>query len=198
MPFAVAMAATSATSALLSGRLGVRWTLVLGLSLAVLGLLSLSTTEVDTAFWQIALGTGVIGLGMGMMMAPASLQISGSVPAQYSSMAGALNSVIRELGGVLGIAVLGTVVSSAYRGDPGLVLPGADLPAAHAAAAAMPPADAQRVLSAADAAFTSAMDRSALVAAGIAFVMAVAVACIRPAPARTTTPAEAELVAQPA
>lgn len=200
MPFAVAMATTSATSALLSKRLGVRWTLVLGLSLAVVGLLSLSTTAVDTAFWQVAAGTAVIGLGMGMMMAPASLQISGSVPAEYSSMAGALNSVIRELGGVLGIAVLGTVVSSAYRGDPGLALD-ADLPAAHAAAAAMPPADAQRVLSAADAAFTAAMDRGALVAAGIAFVMALAVAVIRPAAAATTprsAPAEAAPVPQAA
>lgn len=190
MPFAIAMATTSATSALLAKRLGVRWTLVLGLSLAVVGLLDLATTGVHTDFWKIALGTGVIGLGMGMMMAPASLQISGSVPAEYGSMAGALNSVIRELGGVLGIAVLGTVVSSAYKADPGLVLPGADLPAAHAAAAAMPPADAQRVLSAADAAFTAAMDRGALAAAAIAFLMAVAVAVIRPsAPAPTTSPA---------
>lgn len=199
MPFALAMATTSATSALLSKRLGVRWTLVLGLSLAVVGLLSLSTTGVHTAFWQVALGTGIIGLGMGMMMAPASLQISGSVPAGYSSMAGALNSVIRELGGVLGIAVLGTVVSSAYRGDPALVLPGLDLPAAHAAAATMPPADAARVLSAADAAFTSAMDRGALVAAGLAFLMALAVALVRPAaPAPAVDPASAVLVPQPA
>ncbi|HTJ33498.1 MAG TPA: MFS transporter, partial [Dactylosporangium sp.] len=112
MPFAVAMATTSATSAVVSRRLGVRVTLAVGLLLATAGLLVLATTGVHTPFWKVAVGTGIIGLGMGMMMAPASLQISGSVPPQFASMASALNSVIRELGGVLGIAVLGTVVSS--------------------------------------------------------------------------------------
>jgi len=37
------------------------------------GLLDLATTGVHTEFWKIAVGTGIIGLGMGMMMAPASL-----------------------------------------------------------------------------------------------------------------------------
>ncbi|GAA2636555.1 MFS transporter [Dactylosporangium fulvum] len=209
MPFAVAMAATSATSAPLSARLGVRATLATGLLLATVGLLLLATTGVHTPFWKVAVGTAVIGLGMGMMMAPASLQISGSVPAQYTSMASALNSVIRELGGVLGIAVLGTVVSSAYRSGVGTSTgpAGTDLPTAHAVAATLPGDSAQRLLSTADAAFTTAMDRGALVAAAIAFAMAVVVILVRPsrhaqpAPA-AVTPApvgrEAVLIADPA
>jgi EmrB/QacA subfamily drug resistance transporter len=204
MPFAVAMATTSATSPLFSRRLGVRGTLALGLFLATAGLLDLSITGVDTQFWKIAVGTAVIGLGMGMMMAPASLQISGSVPAQFTSMASALNSVIRELGGVLGIAVLGTVVSSGYRSSVGTDLgpAGTDLPTAHGLAATLPPAAAQHVLDVTDAAFTAAMDRGALVAAGIALLMAIAVLVVRPAAARTGPAAEQapalELAAQTA
>ncbi|GAA3301323.1 MFS transporter [Dactylosporangium vinaceum] len=182
MPFAVAMATTSATSPLISRRLGTRGTLALGLFLATAGLLVLAATGVHTEFWQVAIGTGIIGLGMGMMMAPASLQISGSVPARFASMASALNSVIRELGGVLGIAVLGTVVSSAYRSAVGTDLgpAGTDLPTAHGFAATLPAAQAQHVIAVADQAFTDAMSRGSLIAAGLALVMAVTVLLVRP------------------
>ncbi|MGI5237656.1 MFS transporter [Dactylosporangium sp. CA-139066] len=198
MPFAVAMAATSATSPLITRRLGVRGTLALGLFLATVGLLELATTDVHTAFWRVAVGTAVIGLGMGMMMAPASLQISGSVPPQYASMASALNSVIRELGGVLGIAVLGTVVSSAYRSAVGTDLGPAhdDLPTAHGMAATLPAPAARQVIEVADKAFTDAMDRGALIAAGIALLMALAVLVVRPR--RVATPASEVPAAEPA
>ncbi|WP_432837208.1 MFS transporter [Dactylosporangium sp. CA-092794] len=202
MPFAVAMALTSATSPLITRLLGVRGTLALGLLLAAAGLVQLSTTGVHTRFWVIAAGTAVIGLGMGMLMAPASLQISGSVPARYASMASALNGVIRELGGVLGIAVIGTVVSSAYRSSVGdsIGAAGADLPTAHGVAAALPAPAAQHVIEVADRAFTDAMDRGALIAAGIALLMAVTVLVVRP-PRAATGPAPApapELAAQAA
>ncbi|WP_432975346.1 MFS transporter [Dactylosporangium sp. CA-233914] len=189
MPFAVAMALTSATSPLISRRLGVRGTLALGLSLAAAGLFDLATTGVHTQYWKIAVGTAVIGLGMGMMMAPASLQISGSVPPRFASMASALNSVIRELGGVLGIAVLGTVVSSAYRSSVGTDLgpAGTDLPTAHGMAATLPAPAAQHVIAVTDQAFTDAMARATLIAAGIAAVMALTVLLVRPA--RAAAPA---------
>ncbi|WP_433608395.1 MFS transporter [Dactylosporangium sp. CA-139114] len=206
MPFAAAMAATSATSPLVTPRLGTRGTLALGLLLVTAGLLALATTGVHTEFWRIAAGTAVIGLGMGMMMAPAGLQISGSVPPAFASMASALNSVIRELGGVLGIAVLGTVVSSAYRssvatGSPaGLDLgpAGTDLPTAHRFAATLPAPAAQHVIAVADHAFTHAMSRGALIAAGISLLMALTVLIVRPrrvAPDEVRSP---ELVARTA
>ena len=203
MPFAAAMATTSATSPLISRRLGVRGTLALGLLLATAGLLNLATTGVHTPFWRIAIGTAIIGLGMGMMMAPASMQISGSVPVRFASMASALNSVIRELGGVLGIAVLGTVVSSAYRSAVGADLgpAGTDLPTAHGVAATLPADAARHVLDVANRAFTDAMDRGALIAAGIALLMAIAVLVVRPPAPRVHEPIQEpspELVAVPA
>lgn len=188
MPFAAAMACAAATSPVLTARVGVRAMLAGGLTaiaggLAVLG----STTTPDTPFAALAGEMAVVGFGMGLMMAPAGLEIMASVPPRQSAMASALNGVVRELGGVLGIAVIGTVVSSYYRSamaDEGLVGAAAvaahDLPSAHAVAGRLSPDAARGLTGAADHAFTTAMRHGALVAASIAFAGAVIVACALP------------------
>jgi EmrB/QacA subfamily drug resistance transporter len=175
MPFAVAMAATSGTSNLFTAKLGTRGTLTLGLVLVAAGLGAFSTITVTSPFVVVAVLIAVVGAGMGMMMAPASLQITASVPVRYASMAGSLNSVVRELGGVLGIAVVGSVVSASYRHtmtSPKLPAPisvaGKDLPTAHGVARELPARLAGPLLNHADHAFTSAMNHGTLVAASIA------------------------------
>ncbi|MFI6762214.1 MFS transporter [Micromonospora sp. NPDC050417] len=177
VPFAVAMSVASATSSLTTARLGTARALTIGLLLVAAGLGALATATTDTAFPVIAGFTAIVGLGMGMLMAPASLEINGSVPARYASMASSLQSVIRELGGVLGIAVVGAIVSTHYRSTmadaPSVA--GHDLPSAHAVAAATPPPGAGELLATADHAFTVAMGRGLLVAAGVALVAAIAV-----------------------
>jgi EmrB/QacA subfamily drug resistance transporter len=172
MPFAVAMATTSGTSSLVSKRLGIRGTLTVGLLLVGGGLALLSRSSADSAFAYVAAATAVVGAGMGMMMAPASLEITGSVPQPYASMAGALNSVVRELGGVLGIAVIGTIVSAAYK------------------ATLIGTPDAGRNIAAAPVAFTDAMDRGVMVAAAVAFAAAILmfVGLRRPAPRAVLVP----------
>jgi EmrB/QacA subfamily drug resistance transporter len=176
LPFAVAMAATASTSSLVAGRVGVRASIATGLTLmaAGLGLLSLST--VDTPFWVLAAILATIGSGMGLVMAPASEATMASLPRERAPMASSINSVLRELGGVLGIAVVGSVTSAAYRHDLAGTVPGAarDLTTAHAIAghlAAGPRAD---LLATANHAFTSAMDTGLRVSAAIAVAGAVA------------------------
>ncbi|MDI2130888.1 MFS transporter [Yinghuangia seranimata] len=184
MPFAVAMAASSATSNLVTARLGVRATLTVGLGLIATGLGFLGTTfTTDTPFIALAVVMAVVGTGMGLIMAPASLEITASVPVRYSSMASSLNSVVRELGGVLGIAVVGTVVSSSYRStmsDEPLPAPiaaaGHDLPTAHGIAAHLEPGTAHRLTDVADHAFTTAMTHGVLAAAVLAAAGALLVA----------------------
>ncbi|WP_064741943.1 MFS transporter [Hamadaea tsunoensis] len=177
MPFAVTMATASATSALTTKRLGVRGAVITGLLLVAAGLAALSTTSTGTPFATIAASTAVIGAGMGMLMAPASLEITGSVPGRYAAMAGALNSVTRELGGVLGIAVIGTIVAAGYRSamQDSPTVAGHDLPSAHAVAAHLPADTAAPLLDAANQAFTAAMDRGAVIAAIIAAATALLV-----------------------
>lgn len=197
IPFALAMSATSATSSLTAARLGTARALTLGLLLVTAGLGALATVTTQTAFAVIAGFTAIIGAGMGLLMAPASLEINGSVPAAFASMASSLQSVIRELGGVLGIALVGTIVSAHYRSamSDAPSVAGHDLPSAHAVAAATPPPAADALRATADHAFTVAMSRGLLVAAGVALVAAVAVAVglradrtRRPQPVETDEP----------
>ena len=55
-----------------------------------------------------------MGIGMGLTMAPATEAIMGSLPKAKAGIGSAMNDVVREVGGTLGVAVLGSVLSSGY------------------------------------------------------------------------------------
>ena len=55
-----------------------------------------------------------MGAGMGLAMAPATEAIMGSLPPAKAGIGSAMNDVVREVGGTLGVAVLGSVLASAY------------------------------------------------------------------------------------
>jgi predicted MFS family arabinose efflux permease len=176
LPFALSMAATASTSNLVVNRLGIRNTIAAGLALMGVGLGTLSLTTVGTQFWVLATILAVTGAGMGMVMAPASESTMAAVPREKASMASSINSVIRELGGVLGIAVVGSVVQAAYHGNMQASVPAAsrDLTTAHAIAAHLPTAAGGQLVSAANQAFTTAMDSGMRICAAVAFAGAVA------------------------
>ncbi|MFJ8045646.1 MFS transporter [Kitasatospora sp. NPDC096147] len=193
LPFALAMAATSATSAVTTARFGTRNAVTGGLTLMALGLAGLSLTEVDTPYARLCVAMAVVGAGMGLVMAPASATAMTAIPREKAPMVSAFNGVARELGGVLGIAVVGTVVSAGYRDRLRTALPGvpapadADLPSAHAVAAHLPTGPAARLVEAADQAFTTAMHAGTWTCAGIALAGALAAYLLN----RPATPAPA-------
>ncbi|MGW3608015.1 DHA2 family efflux MFS transporter permease subunit [Micromonospora sp. NPDC005161] len=192
MPFALTLAATSAASATISARLGTRYTVAVGLATVALALVALSQATVGTPYPVLATIMGFIGAGMGMIMAPASTITISAVPQQRSAGASSINSVVRELGGVLGIAVIGTIVASNYRDTMRTsTVPGAneDLAEAHQAAGHLPADVAGWLIADANDAFTAAMNTGTMVAAAIA-AAGVLAALIwlpsRPAPAPST------------
>lgn len=180
LPFALAMAGTAGTSDRVVARLGTRYTIAGGLAVMALGLACMSVATVGTGFVLLALTMAVVGAGMGLIMAPASTASVAALPREKSPMASAMNSVVRELGGVLGIAVIGTVVSAGYRSHLLDALPGApataadDLTSAHVAADALAPARASELIHASHQSFTTAMNTGTLVCALIAALGAVA------------------------
>lgn len=87
--------------------------LVSGTGLLVLGLTSSATVSVVVILFAFAL----VGLGNGQTTAPSTTLIMGSVPRAKSGVGSAVNDLSRELGGALGIAVLGSVLTSIYRSD---------------------------------------------------------------------------------
>ncbi|HEY4853536.1 MAG TPA: MFS transporter [Streptosporangiaceae bacterium] len=208
LPFALAMAAMSPLSPILATRFGTRLVIPAGMALMGLGLLDLSTAGVHTSYPPIALAVAIMGAGMGMVMAPASTIIMTTVPAHQAGAGSAINDTIREVGGALGIAIVGSLAAAVYRSRlthllaarhaPGLVVHTAtsSVAAANVVGQRVGGASGSELVSAAHIAFVNAMAIGVRVAAAAALVSAVAAVFALP---RQRKPAVAVAVApQPA
>ena len=96
-----------------SERLGSRLFMVSGLSLQALALGWLATlTSVDQTYASMVIPFVLAGAGMALVFAPAANAVLSSVHTDEAGQASGATNAIRELGGVLGIAVLATVFTS--------------------------------------------------------------------------------------
>jgi MFS transporter, DHA2 family, multidrug resistance protein len=115
LPAAVTLIAISPRSASLAQRYGAPRVMALGLAVIGGGLGVLSTLSPDTAYPLIAAAVALLGAGVAITVAPATGQIMTSVPLSKAGVGSAVNDTSRELGGALGIAVLGSIANTAYR-----------------------------------------------------------------------------------
>jgi EmrB/QacA subfamily drug resistance transporter len=129
------MPAARAAAPRLTARAGSARTCVLGLVLAAGGLVLLSTLRADSPYWPLLCGLVVLGAGMGLAMTPATTAITDALPREKQGVGSAMNDLARELGGALGIAVLGSVLTSTYRAH--LNLPALPRPLAEHARASL-------------------------------------------------------------
>ncbi|MEO3752679.1 MFS transporter [Streptomyces sp. B6B3] len=97
------------------GRLGRRRAAGTGLLLMTAGVLVLSRLDAASSYWPVLAGLLPIGAGMALATAPATTSIVDSLPAHKQGVASAVNDAAREVGGTLGIAVLGSVLNNGYR-----------------------------------------------------------------------------------
>jgi EmrB/QacA subfamily drug resistance transporter len=171
--------------------------------------LALAIAEVDSSgaavrWWLPAAGLLVFGFGFGLAITPGTVLIIDGLPEDRRSVASAVNDITREVGGVLGIAVLSSVLISAYRDDIGLSLatlpPQVQGPALDGAAAALAVAaglgpDGTALAEAARSAFAAGLSAALWVGAGVLF--AAATICAVLAPGRTTDSPEPAAAAAP-
>jgi MFS transporter, DHA2 family, multidrug resistance protein len=115
LPAAVTLIAISPRSAALAQRFGAARVMALGLAGIAGGLGVLSTLSPDTAYPLIAAAVALLGAGVAITVAPATGQIMTSVPLSKAGVGSAVNDTSRELGGALGIAILGSIANTAYR-----------------------------------------------------------------------------------
>ncbi len=123
LPMALAMIPVSRLTPKLVARFGARGPWVTGLVAVALAMGVLSRLGTTSSYWLIAAGLVPLGMGMGLAMTPATTAITDALPRSLQNVGSAMNDLARELGGALGIAVLGSLLSAAYRSH--LSLPGA-------------------------------------------------------------------------
>jgi EmrB/QacA subfamily drug resistance transporter len=117
VPYALAMMVTAPLSARLVERAGTKRIVTTGLLVVSTGLVSLSFIKATTPY-PIAISLFcLMAVGMGMTMAPATESVMGSLPREKAGVGSAVNDTTRQMGGALGVAIIGSVVSSVYAAN---------------------------------------------------------------------------------
>ena len=115
LPLAAAMMPTAKITPRLTARFGARTVCVTGLVLVAAGLAIISRVGTSLPYLLLVAGLIPLGIGMGAAMTPATAAITEGLPAAQQGVGSALNDLSREVGGALGIAVVGSIVTAVYR-----------------------------------------------------------------------------------
>jgi len=203
IPVAVSIAVGSVVGTKLSVLRGNKLVISTGLLLLTVAYAWTSTAGVGTPYIEIAAQMVFLGLGMGLTSAPATESIMGAVSLDKAGIGSAINDTTRELGGTLGVAVIGSVYASLYAsamagsGAPAAARDsvGGALIAADTLAAQGSPEAASALIERASAGFFDGLQVGCLVAAGVCAAGAVFCALVLP-----SRPPEEDrvLVAEPA
>ncbi|MGA2210004.1 MAG: MFS transporter [Acidimicrobiales bacterium] len=131
LPTAGVLVATAALSPLLARWIGVKFTITAGLTAIAGGLWQISAASTGaTTYGQVIPGLLLIGLGAGLLMPTATNSVIGSVPLGDAGVGSATNVVAIQVGGALGVAVVGSTLSTRYQDRLAHVLAGRHVPPA--------------------------------------------------------------------
>jgi EmrB/QacA subfamily drug resistance transporter len=210
LPVAVSIAIGSALGPRIVEKIGTTVVVSGGLTMFAAGLAWASTADAATPYPVIAMQMVLLGGGLGLTTAPATESIMGSLSADKAGVGSAVNDTTRELGGTLGVAIVGSVFASVYSGRLAADSAVASLPPEVRAAMARSMAAAQKVIGelpsgrvagvrdAVNTAFLHGLQVGSLVCASIALGAAVLVAVLLPAraPSAGRAARTAELTAE--
>jgi EmrB/QacA subfamily drug resistance transporter len=189
LPVAAGLVVAGPSSARLAAKVGLRVVVPLGLVLVAGGMLLISLCDTGSGYGLVAGALVLLGYGIGTAMAPATDAIMGALPEAKTSVGSAINDTVRVAGGSLGVAVLGSLLASGYRGDMDSI-PGAPDVARDSLAGALATGDL-RLVSAAQDAFVGGMQAATLVAVGVALAGALIAAVFLPPGSRRAPAGEA-------
>jgi EmrB/QacA subfamily drug resistance transporter len=102
----------------ISDRIGPRWPMGAGMTLLTVSLLLFGTLDEHSTFWNILPGLLVGGFGMAITMAPTTAAAMSSVPVDKAGVGSAVINSMRQVGGSLGIAIMGTLVAGSISVAP--------------------------------------------------------------------------------
>jgi EmrB/QacA subfamily drug resistance transporter len=112
LPMTILIMLTAPIAGKLSDRIGPRWLMTTGMVLVAIQLFYYSTLGIDEGFFDLLPGLLIGGVGMATVMAPTTAAVMGSVPVEKSGVGSAILSSMRQVGGALGIAVMGAIIAA--------------------------------------------------------------------------------------
>jgi EmrB/QacA subfamily drug resistance transporter len=197
LPFAVVTAGFSPVAMVMVKRLGTKVVVAFGLLLMSTGFVLAAVTAAGSAYWGLVVAAmSLMACGLAFTTGPATDAIMGTLPPAKAGAGSAVNDTTREVGGTLGVAIIGSVLNSGYGAKVlgGLVALGAPAAAGHAAgqsviagmtvASRFPAPTRAAAVDVVRSAFMVGIHRGSLVAAavcGIAALMAVVFVPAHPA-----------------
>lgn len=192
LPFALVIGATAPLAIMAMRVFGTKVVVATGLLVMALGFVTAAGSAVDSAYWgRIVLSMVLMAAGLGLVTSPATEAVMGALRADQAGAGSAVNDTVREVGGTLGVAVVGSVMSTVYAAAVQDALAGAPEQARELAAdsvvAGLAVAQGSPDPGAADAvrqAFVDGLSAGSWVCAGACVLGALAVAAWLPARAR--------------
>jgi EmrB/QacA subfamily drug resistance transporter len=115
LPMTVLIVLIAPVAGRFSDRIGSRWLMGVGLVSLSASLLSFSRLGVDSSFWDVLPGLLLGGVGMSLAMTPTTAAAMGSVPVDKAGVGSAVLNSMRQVGGSLGIALMGAIVASSIH-----------------------------------------------------------------------------------
>nr|WP_255672085.1 MFS transporter [Glycomyces amatae] len=208
LPFGAAMLVFAPMSNSLVNRFGAKAVGVVAMLLVITNFVVTATVfEADTPVWVVIVLFAITGAGMANLMPPAMNTLMASVPREQAGVGSALANTLRQVGGALGVAVLGTVMAQSYRSEVAEAAP--QLPDAARESYAstygalesglLPPEAVGPVTQAADASFITSLHTTAFAAIAVGVVGLIVIAAFFPGRRRgETEQTPADRVPEPA
>jgi hypothetical protein len=191
-PVALALLVIAPLSVLAAHRFGSKVVIVSGMALIALGLGLLSRTTFAGTYRDCIAAFLVLGVGVALALAPSTESVMGSLPKEEAGVGSATNDTAMQLGGALGVGVLGTALILRYQhlmspvvahagvpsGVQGLIK--SSLGAALAVSQHAPPALGSQLAQLARRSFISGMDLALMIATAVVAVAAILVLVLLP------------------
>ena len=117
VPMAAVLMVVAPMAGVLVKKLGSKAMVAFGMVIGGVGLWYLGSTTVGSGYAHVLTGLIIVAAGLALSMVPATESIMGSLPPGQAGVGSAMNDTTREIGGALGVAVLGSVLSSKYGPD---------------------------------------------------------------------------------
>ena len=194
LPFAFVTAGFSPAAMVLMRRFGTKLVVAAGMTMMSAGFVVAATTAADSPYWgKVVIAMALMAAGLGLTTGPATDAIMGALPKGKAGAGSAVNDTTREVGGTLGVAIVGSVLNSAYGSHvfSSLTALGASAATGHLAgqsvvagmsvAAQFPAPLRDAAQAAVRSAFMTGLHRGSLVAAGTALAAALVALVFVPA-----------------